>query len=125
MAIRHGIDMALAAPQVVAHRVARLASARAPLSARQQREFMAMGLEKAVAFQQSWLAMGLEVARLQQRAMLSWWQAAWTPWWSAARTPAASRSDWQRVAMGIAGAGIRPIRRKVVANARRFQRVRR
>lgn len=123
-AIKHSFDLALAAPQVVAHRVARMAAVQGPLSVRQQRELTGMVVEKVVAFQQSWLAMGLEMARLQQRAWLSMWQNAWTPW-ASAWLPRATSSDWQRAVLGVAGAGLRPIRRKAVANARRFARRRR
>lgn len=105
--------------------MARLAAAGSPVSARDQREFMQMGWEKVVAFHQSWLAMGMEVARMQQRAALSMWQAAWMPWAGASRLPWSSAADWQRAALGIVGAGIRPIRHKAVGNARRLARSRR
>lgn len=116
-----GLDVALAAPQVVAHRLGRFARATHPMSARDQREALTMGLEKVVAFQQSWLAMSIEVARLQQQAALSFWQAWWFPWTAGGRF-GASRTDWPRATLGILGAGLAPIRSRALANARRARR---
>ena len=51
-------ELAISVPQVVAHRMARMALAGSPLSARDRREFTGMVNEKLVAFWQSWFAMG-------------------------------------------------------------------
>jgi hypothetical protein len=54
------IDLGLAVPQVVAHRVARMALAGLSPSMRDRREFHRMGAEKVAAFYESWNAMLLE-----------------------------------------------------------------
>ena len=50
---RQATDLAVAAPQVVAHRLTRMAMAGANPSARDRREFTRMVSEKQTAFQQS------------------------------------------------------------------------
>ncbi len=57
---RQATDLAVAAPQVVAHRLTRMAMAGANPSARDRREFTRMVSEKQTAFQQSWAAMGMQ-----------------------------------------------------------------
>ena len=53
-------DLAFSVPQVVAHRMARMASAGSNPSARDRDEFYLMGAEKVAAFYESWAAMQLE-----------------------------------------------------------------
>ena len=95
--------LAVAVPQVVAHRLTRLALAGPKPSARDRREFHRMGAEK--------------IAALQLQAA----QAMWFPWLVAGRTQAWSG---QRAARAILGRGLAPVRRKAVANAKRLQRTR-
>ena len=56
-------ELALAVPQVVAHRVTRLALAGARPSRRDQAEFQRMVQEKQVAFSQAWMASGSKRTR--------------------------------------------------------------
>jgi hypothetical protein len=60
-------ELALAAPQVVVHRLTRMALSGAQPSARDQREFALMSKEKQAAFQESWMAMGMQAWRVQQQ----------------------------------------------------------
>jgi hypothetical protein len=117
-------ELSLAAPQVVVHRLARMASAGATPSAADRREFARMGTEKVAAFWQSWFAMGLSA-----------WQQAWQPWtgaWGWPATPFAARArrgagaaavaEASRAAGRILAAGLAPVHGRAVANAKRLAR---
>jgi len=112
-------ELALAAPQVVAHRLTRMALAGTQPSARDQREFALMSKEKQAAFQESWQAMGLQAWRVQQQMAMSFWQAAWMP---GAKARAPSSSQWQSAILGVLGQGLKPVHRRAVANAKRLGR---
>jgi len=64
-------DLAMAVPQVVAQRVARMSLAGLSPSSRDQREFYLMGAEKVAAFYESWNAMIVETFRANQQLSLS------------------------------------------------------
>lgn len=96
---RHALvwwEIALAAPVVVGLRSARMAAAGASPSRRDRRESVRMVQEKAEAGLESMLAVG---TRLWQ-AQLAWPGAAWP----------------------LATAALRPVHRRVTANARRLSR---
>ncbi|MBV9890093.1 MAG: hypothetical protein JO090_04305 [Rhizobacter sp.] len=106
-------ELSFAAPQVIAHRLTRMALAGPTLSARDRKEFSGMVTEKQAAVAQAWMGMFAESVRFQQQFALSLLTAA-TPLQHAAWTrSAASR---------IASAGLAPIHRKAVANAKRLAR---
>jgi hypothetical protein len=104
-------ETAIAAPQVVAHRVSRMVAPQPSRMRQDQQEFTRMWTEKQAAFTQSWLAMWSHGARLGQQAMLSPWQG----WWRAPSAAAAATA-----AIAIAQKGLAPVHRKAVANARRL-----
>jgi hypothetical protein len=125
-------ELMLAAPQVVAHRVGRMAQAGHVLSAQDRREFSRMGSEKVAAFQESWAAMGQQAWR-QQAQLAQVWMGLWTAWLRAASRPwhptgwlvgtqaiGRSASQLQQVALGMADKGLEPVHRRAVANARRL-----
>ena len=60
-------DIAVASPQVVAHRVARMALAGPVLNDRDRKEFTGMVQEKQLAFAQSFVAWNTEILRWQMR----------------------------------------------------------
>jgi len=99
-------ELAFATPYVVAHRLTRMALAGPTPSARDRKEFTKMGSEKLLAFNQSWKGMFVEVARANQRLTLSFWNSYW--------------STAQRVML----AGLLPVHRGAVGNARRLGRLR-
>ena len=107
-------ELSVAVPQVVAHRVSRMALACPVPSARDRKEFVGMVAEKQLAFTQSWLAMFAESARQQRRFFLSWFGTV--P--SLSQQAAQSRSALNRVA----SAGLAPVHRKAVANSKRLAR---
>jgi len=98
-------ELALVAPQVIALRSLRM---------HDRREMQRMGTEKAFAFWESMNAMGLQMARANQEyamfAMRQWWSPWMSPWQAAA---AASK---------VLEQGLRPVHRRVRANARRLRR---
>ncbi len=117
-------EMAVAVPQVVAHRVTRMAIAGPVLSARDRREFELMVAEKKTAFAEAMQAMAWQTVRANQALAVSLMRAAWSPaGWGA---PAAGKmaSQVQAAALGILGKGMTPVHRKAVANAKRLARTR-
>lgn len=117
-------ELAVAAPQVVAHRVARMAQAGPVLSARDRREFTSMVMEKQAAFVQSWQAMTTEFYRAQWRLAMGAWSALWQPWPLTVDLPSRLSRQWGREAYRITSRGVQPVHRKATANARRLSRKR-
>jgi hypothetical protein len=120
----YAIDLAIAAPQVVADRLARVARAGATPSARDVAEFHRMGAEKIVAFGAAWQAMALAAMRAQQAYLRAVSLAMRSPWWIAPHRladPARRTQD----SIDVLTAGLAPIRHAAVGNARRLGRARR
>ena len=117
-------ELMIAAPQVVAHRVARMAQAGHRPGARDRREFHLMGAEKLAAFGEAWQAMALQMLKAQSQLAASMWQGWWTGAWAqAAARPTALKpwsATWQSVALDVLNQGIAPVRRRASANARRL-----
>lgn len=114
--VRRSTDIAVGAPQVIAHRLARMAAAGASPSSRDRIEFHRMGHEKLVAAQHSWIAMWTQAFSMQQTMWLSWMRACATPW--TATSFRSSPPAW----LGVWSAGLAPIQRTVNANVRRLSR---
>lgn len=108
-------ELAFAAPQVIAHRLTRMAQSAASPTAADQREWMLMSSEKLAAFNESWFAMGLEAWRIQQRQMLALMTSFGVPW-TASYTSAKARRD----ATALWGSALAPVHRRAVANAKRL-----
>lgn len=104
------MQLSVAAPQVVGHRVARMAKAGLLPNARDQKEFIGMVVEKQVAFVQSWVGMASEMGKLQQQFFLAPFLGR--------------RPNLQKSLNAVAAKGIEPVRRKAVANAKRLSRSR-
>lgn len=120
---RHALDIAIAAPQVIATRTARMALAGATPSSKDQREFTRMVAEKHDAMQEGWLAMCAESLRIQQQTALSMMGAWWLP--KSTFSKLTSPEALSRDALAIIGKGIAPTRHKAVANAKRLGKARR
>lgn len=126
-------ELALAVPQVVGHRVARMAAAGPWPGARDRREFHAMGAEKISAFNESWLAMAMQAWRAQwalATSMASWWWLPARGGWSASRGPRPGLmpwpQGWQRWSADSARVldhGLAPVHRRAMANAKRLGRL--
>jgi len=129
-------ELSFAVPQVVGHRVARMAAAGPWPGARDRREFHAMGAEKLAAFGESWFAILLQLWRSQwalATSLSAWWwsPARWMPVWRAGawQAEAMPRPEvWHRWVRGSARAlehGLAPVHRRAVANAKRLNSLRR
>jgi len=112
-------ELAVAVPQVVAHRVTRMALAGAPPTARDQREFRQMGTEKMAAFTESWNAMATQAFRANYVLATSFWRS-----WLSGRPSPFSGSQLHSAALGVLGKGLGPVHRRAVANAKRLARTR-
>ncbi len=116
--------LAVAVPQVVAHRVNRMLTAGAVPDARDLREFRLMTSEKTAAFMESWMATGAQLMRANQQfafsLMTSWWRA----WFS---MPGLGRTtpQLQTAALGVLAKGMAPVHRIAVANAKRLAAIKR
>jgi len=115
-------EMAIAVPQVVAHRVTRMALAGPRLSTRDRREFERMVAEKNSAFGESWNAMALQASRAQQMLACEFLRSFLTLSLGRRPTVATSAVKLQRAAIDVLGKGLAPVHRKAMANARRLAR---
>jgi hypothetical protein len=119
---RHSAAIAWAAPQVVAHRLARMAFAGPMPSARDRREFARMSAEKVGAFYESWNAMLAQTWRIQQEMWLASLRAMWLPWQARAIDPARRMQALHGATTRILAKGLAPIGKRAVANAKRLGR---
>jgi hypothetical protein len=116
-------ELAWAVPQVVAHRLARMASAGPKPTPRDRKEFARMVAEKHEAFGESWQAMAWHTLRAQQSFAAALARAATAPL-ARRRKPAANALalELQRSTLAVFGKGLAPVRRRAVANAKRLAR---
>jgi hypothetical protein len=115
-------ELGIAAPQVIAHRVARMAAAGSSPSARDRAEFHRMGAEKLAAAGEAWTAMATQAMIENQKLAMGLMQSIWFPWMRAPTARSVSRK-LNRAGAAILGKGVAPVRRRAVANARRLGRV--
>jgi hypothetical protein len=115
-------ELAFAVPQVVAHRVTRMALSGPQLSARDRKEFERMVAEKNAAFGESWIAMAARAAVANQALAASFFRSFLSVARGKKPSPAAAAAQLQRAALGVLGKGFAPVRRKAVANAKRLVR---
>ncbi len=120
--VTQAAELAFAVPQVVAHRVTRMAMAGPTPSGRDRKEFARMVAEKNTAFAQSWQAMATQAVLGNQSLALSMLRTAWSP--ASWGKPAAAKlvSQAQGAALGVLSKGMSPVHRKAVANAKRLAR---
>jgi hypothetical protein len=111
-------ELAWAAPQVVAHRLGRMAAAGPLPSSRDSQEFTRMWSEKVTAFSDSLTAMTFEGFAANQAVMSSLMRGFWNPW----RAPSSlvTMSQMHDATWRVLGAGLRPVHRAAVDNARRL-----
>lgn len=112
-------ELAFAVPQVVAHRVTRMAIAGPAPSARDRKEFDLMSTEKTAAFNESWNAMAVQAVRANQALATSMLRSLWMPGKASA---SAVTTQLQNAALGVLGKGMAPVHRKATANAKRLAR---
>ena len=118
-------ELGIAAPQVIAHRMARMARASPPRSALNSAEFRRMGTEKIAAINEAWTAMVTQAILENQRFALRFMQSLWWPWMRPTFTMKGVPRQLGRAAESILGKGMAPVHRRAVANARRLGRKKR
>ena len=116
-------ELGIAVPQVIAHRLARMAVAGPSPSARDRAEFRRMGAEKLAAAHEAWTAMATRASLENQKLALEWMQAVWFPWMRPTPTVRSVSRRLSTAAAGILGQGMSPVRRRAVANAKRLGRI--
>jgi hypothetical protein len=121
LSTRNAVELALAVPQVVAHRLGRAALPGASPSPRDRREFQRMYAEKFAAFNEACNAMAIEMFNANMRLMMSplSWAGPWTR-----TTGSRLASMYGRTMVGMVDKGMAPYHRRAVANARRLARTR-
>jgi hypothetical protein len=117
------MELGFAAPQVIAHRVMRMAVAGSSPSLRDRKEFYLMGAEKVAAFYESWNAMLLEMFCANLKS-LSTAPLFWFSWPTSMGYSRAASTRFQRAALAVLGKGVAPVHRRAVANAKRLSDVR-
>lgn len=119
------LGLSMAVPQVIAHRVGRMAAAGPNPSARDRKEFKQMGAEKTAAFYESWAAMGLAAMKAQQQMAAAMWRTAATAPWTLARPTSLlpSSNTLARHALQVMSQGLAPVHRRAVGNAKRLGRL--
>ena len=117
-------ELAFAVPQVVGHRVARMAMAGPSLSPRDRKEFSLMVAEKHSAFAASWNAMASQAVLAQQALAASCLQSFAAA--AAGRQPMTGGlgEQWHAAALGVLGKGLAPVHRVAVANSKRLAKTR-
>ena len=115
-------ELALAVPQVVAHRVTRMALSGPKLSPRDRKEFERMVAEKNSAFAESWNAMAAQAAVANQALAASFCRSFLTVARGKRPSVAASAEEFHKAALGVLGKGFAPVHRKAMANAKRLGR---
>jgi hypothetical protein len=115
-------ELAFAVPQVVAHRVTRMAIAGPTLSERDRKEFKLMSDEKTAAFAESWNAMTVHALQANQALASSLMRSMWTPFPGRQPSAGAIAAQAHRAALDVLDKGLSPVHRKAVANAKRLAR---
>lgn len=115
-------EIAVAVPQVVAHRVTRMAMAGPTLSERDRKEFDLMIAEKKTAFAQAWQAMATQSVRANQTLAASFFRSIWSPTGWGKPSVGGVAAQVHLAALGILDKGMAPVHRKAVANAKRLAR---
>ncbi len=116
------VELAVAVPQVVAHRVTRMAIAGQALSERDRREFEVMVAEKKTAFAEAWQAMAKQSLRSNQTLAASLLRSIWSPSPRGKPTAGKVAAQLQSAALSVFGKGLAPVHRKATANAKRLAR---
>lgn len=118
-------ELALAVPQVIAHRMARLAISGPLPSARDRKEFDLMSAEKVEAFSESLNAMVEQACHAHGQLAASTISSIWFPWAPAARQAASTAPvNYVTALSQILDKGMAPVHRRATANAKRLSRTR-
>ncbi len=111
-------ELMFAAPQVIAHRLARMTATGAGKSRRDQDEFHRMSTEKFAAFGQSWNGMAFQMLKANTQMTRAFMLGPWLSPRSFSRAAAQMQSS----ALRIMTSGMAPVHQRAVANAKRLRR---
>jgi hypothetical protein len=114
------MELAIAVPQVVTHRVTRMALAGPKPSDRDRKEFRMMVVEKQAAFARAWVDMATEAFRANQALTATMLRFFFAPFSYQRPSAASVATQVQNAAFGVLGKGLAPVHRKAVSNARRI-----
>lgn len=118
---RQAWELSVAAPQVMAQRMVRMALAGSQPSLQDQKEFKEMSDEKVEAFYQSWSAIWVQMFKSQMAIAEAMTTAVTTAVVAGKALSADSTlSAMSREANKVIYAGMEPVHRKAVANAKRL-----
>ena len=115
-------ELSMAVPQVMAHRLTRMALAGSTPSERDRKEFDLMSSEKSAAFLESWQAMAVQSMRANQALSMSFFRAFWSPSMTEKLSMGNITTQMQNAAIGVLGKGMAPVHQRAVANAKRLSR---
>jgi hypothetical protein len=119
---RKAVELGVAAPLVIAHRLTRMALAGHTPSVRDRREFTLMSSEKTAAFYESWSAMFTQSIRIQQEITASMWRSLWLYWLNTTSSAVLPKIDLPYATLRVLSKGMAPVHRRAVANAKRLSR---
>ena len=122
--VRRTAELAFATPQVIAHRLQRMAVAGPTLSERDRREFTGMVVEKQIAFTQACFAAWQQWARAQQSFALAAWRAFFSGTLPGLMSASSLAGRSFATSAAMANAALVPVHRKAVSNAKRLGRTR-
>ena len=117
---RHSAELALAVPEVMAHRLTRIYLSGGNPSWRQSAELQRMTSEKIIAFWLAWNGMAAELARAYLRLALLPISSPVSMSWNGLHHSLAAQTAHATAA--VVAAGLAPIHRRATANARRLRR---
>jgi hypothetical protein len=115
-------ELAVAVPQVVAHRMTRIALSGPTLSPRDRKEFTRMVSEKNAAFGEAWMAMAAQAVLANQALTAASLRSFVAFAQGRKASPSVAVAEVHRAALGVLGKGLAPVHRKAVANAKRLAR---
>jgi len=116
------MELAVAVPQVVAHRLTQMALAGPNPCARDRKEFHMMINEKTTAFAHAWGNLTLQAFRANQAIATSMLHSFFTPFSNKTAPP--SVVQMQNATLDVLSKGLAPIHRKAVSNAKRLAKTR-
>jgi hypothetical protein len=115
-------ELAVAVPQVMAHRMTRMAMAGPLPSLRDRKEFELMLAEKETAFVEGWQAMAAHTVRASHALAATLSRSFWAPAFQGDSSPSAVAVDLHDATFGVVATALAPMHRTAMANAKRLAR---
>jgi len=112
--------LGMATPQVVAHRVGRMAMSGPVMSVRDREEFSGMVAEKQVALAQSMQSMWLAGAKAHQDFWITYSRSLLQPPWFKSTMNTQLARQIHQAGFNVLSEGLAPFERKVSSNAKRL-----